>query len=328
MQELRQEIKDLNDTLNAHDTPNSSESTVSSDKTTKPTDIREDRKVVPPAKPENLMNENLLIGDSMVRDISEKGLNKTTVDSISGGKVQNVKESLLKHPHLDQLDTIMIHVGTNNCTSDSKVTTGITDYESMINKVQERAPNTKLVLSTICPRVDDEKRHQQRVDKMNTEIRKVANDKGCVLVDNDNNFKHSDLNERGLHLRKSGTRRLLMNLNAAHGILKVSPKRDRDSNETGRWKTPKYNRPSPRARTPSRPTFNDYHGRDQGPRASSRPNHNSYGQDQGPRVPRGCYFCGASNHVKRNCRYGQPIQCFGCGEYGHKAHQNVCNVSY
>ena len=32
-----------------------------------------------------------------------------------------------------------------------------------------------------------------------------------------------------------------------------------------------------------------------------------------------CWFCGEKNHISKNCRHGQKLQCTICYEYGHKA---------
>ena len=144
----------------------------------------------------------------------------------------------------------MIHVGTNNCTSDAKVNTGTSEYLAMVTEVQERAPNTNIILSTICPRTDE---HLGRVNKLNDKIKQIANGRGCVLVDHDKNFKYGDstvdksvIEDLGLHLTKAGTKRLLTNLNAVHEI-KKSPgswTKVKRGNERG-----KRQRFSPRART-------------------------------------------------------------------------------
>ena len=222
----------------------------------------------------------------------------------------------------------MIHVGTNNCTSDAKVNTGTSEYLAMVTEVQERAPNTNIIVSTICPRNDE---HSGRVNKLNDKIKQIANDRGCVLVDHDKNFKYGDstvdkllIEDRGLHLTKAGTKRLLTNLNAVHEI-KKSP---------GSWtKVKRGNERGNRQRFPPRArTYSSRHGALGGTghgTGRSRPlpqprSHTPQHHEHGPRPTRGCYFCGANNHMMRNCRYGQPIQCYDCGAYGHKAHQNVC----
>ena len=32
-----------------------------------------------------------------------------------------------------------------------------------------------------------------------------------------------------------------------------------------------------------------------------------------------CWFCGEENHISKNCRHGQKIQCNSCQDFGHKA---------
>ena len=160
----------------------------------------------------------------MIRDINAKGLKHTDVKCIRGGNAQKVRETLNEYMDIDKFDSLMIRVGTNNCTSDAKVNTGTSEYLAMVTEVQERAPNTNIILSMDCPRTDE---HTGRVNKLNDKIKQIANDGGCVLVDHDKNFKYGDstfdksvIEDRGLHLTKAGTKRLLMNLNAFHEIKK------------------------------------------------------------------------------------------------------------
>ena len=40
---------------------------------------------------------------------------------------------------------------------------------------------------------------------------------------------------------------------------------------------------------------------------------------------RSCWFCGEMNHISKNCRHGQAIQCNSCFSLGHKA--KFCSYS-
>lgn len=265
----------------------------------------------------------LLIGDSMIRDIDARGLANTEVKSLSGAKVQHVRDCL------DRLDvqkyqSVIIHVATNECTSDTRLSNALDEYDEMIRDVQSRAPNTNIVVSTACPRTDDGGKHQARVDRMNIKIKDIASKRGCLLVDNDKNFTHGDksadtsvINKRGLHLNKEGTKRLLKNIDTVSKVIKTRRQREQphvhhiDSRpDAGHHH---HQHPNPR---PNRTTGRRTRGKDAG---HHRPDHD-------PRGPRGCYFCGTANHSMKNCKYGQPIQCFGCGAYGHKVHQNICHL--
>lgn len=265
----------------------------------------------------------LLIGDSIIRDIGEKGLCNTIVKCIRGGKVSDIKEAL-KKTNVDTFETIIVHAGTNNCTSDKNLQSAISEYDSMVQDLKDRAPNTKKVLSTVCPRSDND-RNQDRVDKLNDVIRRIANEKACNVVDNDEKFKLRDncldaatLDRKGLHLSKLGTNRLLRNINATHAVIPTRKSSVQDKSVRRRH-TPRQNQSShtrgyhhtrdSRAGSPSyhRDTTRSHH------RQHHHDSRNSY------RSPayRGCYNCGGLNHNRDNCRYSEPVECYNCGSYGH-----------
>jgi ribA/ribD-fused uncharacterized protein len=41
--------------------------------------------------------------------------------------------------------------------------------------------------------------------------------------------------------------------------------------------------------------------------------------DPAAKPSRSCWFCGEQNHISRNCRHGQKVQCNSCFAHGHKA---------
>ena len=58
-------------------------------------------------------------------------------------------------------------------------------YSNLVDNIKRRAPTTKTVLTTVCPRVDSSE-HQERVAKFNERIWQIASSKECELMDNDN----------------------------------------------------------------------------------------------------------------------------------------------
>lgn len=266
----------------------------------------------------------LLIGDSIIRDIGEKGLCNTTVKCVRGGKVSDIKEAL-KKTNVNTFETIIVHAGTNNCTSDKNLQNAISEYDSMVQDLKNRAPNTKKVLSTVCPRSDDD-RNQDRVDKLNDAIRLIANEKACNVVDNDEKFKLRDncldaatLDRKGLHLSKLGTNRLLHNINATHAVIptRKSPVQDKS---VRRRHTPRQHQ--------SLRTRGYHHTRDSRAGPSYHRDSPSYHRDTSRKHHRqqfdstrnsysGCYNCGGLNHNRDNCRYSEPVECYNCGSYGH-----------
>ena len=171
-------------------------------------------------------DSTLIIGDSIIKDINENGLDNVSVACLPGGKVKTISESLAQK-NTGNYDAIIIHGGTNDCTSDENVTNGVSCYREMVSNVQQRSPNTKIYISTICPRADKDE-HQARVDKMNDKLKEIAREtSNCNIINDDANFKLKNdepdinsLNKSKLHLKPCGTKKLLMNFHAARPILK------------------------------------------------------------------------------------------------------------
>ena len=206
VEEQRSSLAELQDTLNHqrdhHDCVVEPTDVPATDDTPQP-------EPVPSASSSNPApaQQTLIIGDSMIRDIQEKGLVKTTVQCLRGGRMANINAELIKiNP--EQYTAIVVHRDTNDCVSDTKSTEGSTHYEELIESIRDKAPSTKLIISTICPRVDDAK-NNERVQQFNRNLRVLATEKGCVLVDNDGNFylrndevDKENLTLKGLHLSK------------------------------------------------------------------------------------------------------------------------------
>lgn len=269
---------------------------------------------------------NLLIGDSIIKEVQEKGLDSTKVECISGAKVNSIKETLADKD-IAKFDAIIIHVGTNDC-SESEATTdnAARIYEEMIDDINERAPNTIKAISSVLPRADDQNKELKEicVNRMNTKLRELAERKGCLYVDNDKNFRLknddadlSTLNGSKLHLSRNGTSRLLSNINDTHRILKAKPAEDRESDKrNGHARNPTSRpRPRPGNRRPQ-PAGHSRRNPRQGPRQYSHGHYHDYRHQN---ANSSCYNCGERNHVKKNCRFGKPLQCFNCGDFGHKA---------
>ncbi len=208
-----------------------------------------------------------------------------------GAKVSDIDKKLTKP---EEYESIIIHGGTNDCTKDEDVEPAKAAFVNLIKSTRDKAPETKIFVSTICPRMDDNGKNQPRVDNMNNFLKDIVNstDK-CEIIDNDLNFKlrnndtdESALNGSKLHLSKAGTRKLLKNFHAAKPVIKSTRK---SSNEQMKRTRPQNAK---------------------GDKSNNMTN------------KRGCYFCGEMNHQQKDCRHGKAVKCHTCGTLGHK--QSVC----
>lgn len=252
--------------------------------------------------------KTLIIGDSIIRDLNENGLHNTTVECLRGKKVKNIHDKLKELP-IEDFSTVIIHGSTNDCTSVVGVQLAEDVYGDIVSDINSRAPNSVIGISTICPRMDN-KNHQENVDKLNDKLRNLANGNGCLLIDNDDNFRlrnnspdESTLNNDKIHLSASGTKRLLKNINERHMIIKK---------QTTNMKRQQH------PQTPHRQAqwTKVHYPRKSHPRNNRQVNQANF---------TGCYFCGELNHTKQNCRYGQPLICYGCNAPGHK--KQACPLS-
>ena len=234
----------------------------------------------------------LIIGDSIIKDINERGLRDTEVTCIRGAKIEDIAQHLADKEQ-SNFKTIIIHGGTNNCTNDNDLDNAPQVYESMIKNIKDRAPGAEIVVSTIIPRTDSEK-NQERVDKLNTKLKAIGHKHGAKVINNDVNFKLSNqqpdegsLNGSKVHLNNHGTRKLLNNFDKTRPIIRTSGRqREQQAQQS--------------------------HAN----RISRQPRGT---QHRNAAPSRSCFYCGGTNHVMKNCHFGKQIQCHTCGEYGHKS---------
>ena len=228
-------------------------------------------------------NSTLLIGDSILRDINERGLEQTTVKCGRGGKITDIHKVLRQEMDVTNYDCDIVHAGTNDCTSEAKFNDGTEALTSLVKFLKDRAPKSKKVLSTVCPRSDNVQ-HDNRASRLNSVLREVAKAEKWELVENDGSSEdidNSSLNKDGLHLSKEGTRKLIRHINDSHKHDKII-KRERRSS-------------SAHESDNNRERHTQYH------------RHHRHHQQPDKRRCFFCHVCGEHNHMKNNCRFGRPI---------------------
>ena len=141
----------------------------------------------------------LVVGDSMVNGIEESKLSNTChirVQPIPGGKIEDIQQNLKDLLHED-LETVIIHAGTNNATTDTPQM--IVDKLITLKRNIERSlPKSHIIISKLIVRTDN--------TKANTTIRKtnrLIKELQIQTVDN-SNISEKHLGKRGLHLNQEG----------------------------------------------------------------------------------------------------------------------------
>ena len=166
--------------------------------------------------------KSLLIGDSLIRDIDQEKLVKTTVKHISGAKTKDVAQHLQEDADCEgPLGSVYVCVGTNDCGDhDADLTEVANAYETMVTEINTRVGSSaNIIVASIPPRKDDVE-SQARVETLNKSLKTIAERRGATFIDNDKSFRLADneindgylLPSDQLHLTRQGTNRLAKNL--------------------------------------------------------------------------------------------------------------------
>ena len=154
-------------------------------------------------------NIDLVIGDSMVKNIDNNKLSKaakkgTVCHSYSGATVEQIATKFDQHSKEDQsFDKVIIHVGTNDLvrTQPDKVAQNM---ESLIVKVKSQA---KQVAASAVVRRYDNKVKPIIISSYNNLLHNLCIKHKIAYIDNDC-IDNSMLNRSNLHLNKNGDRAL------------------------------------------------------------------------------------------------------------------------
>jgi lysophospholipase L1-like esterase len=102
-------------------------------------------------------------------------------------------------------DTVVIHVGTNNLRRNEDLDYVIGDMYALVNKAKSKFPKSRLVLSGIFRRRDVSWR---RIGAFNGRYDWIAKTLGVTFVDANSWIEDWDFSRDGLHINRSGARRL------------------------------------------------------------------------------------------------------------------------
>ena len=149
----------------------------------------------------------LIVGDSMLNGIEESKLSKTRhirVQPIPGGKIDDIKENLNDLLH-EELQKVIIHVGTNNAMTDTPKEI----FEKLISlkhQIESILPKCEVTISNLIMRTDEPK-----ASKINEEVNSFIKSASINFVEN-SNIKGKQLGKRGLHLNIQGNKMFARNL--------------------------------------------------------------------------------------------------------------------
>ena len=146
----------------------------------------------------------LIVRNFMLNDIEESKLSKTRhirVHPIPGGKTDDIKENLNDLLH-EELQKVIIHVGTNNALTDTP------------KEIFEKLISLKHQIESILPKCEvtiSNETDEPKTAKINEEVNSLIKSADINFVEN-SNVKGKQLGNRGLHLNIQGNKMFARNL--------------------------------------------------------------------------------------------------------------------
>ena len=297
--------------------------------------------------------KSLLIGDSLIRDIDQDKLIKTTIKHIPGAKVSDVVQHLHEDMDCDgPLGNVIVCVGTNDCSDHVADLDEIADsFEAMVAELNSKVESPKnVVVSSIPPRKDDPK-SQERVETLNKSLESIARRTGATFIDNERSFRLADneindgylLMSDRLHLSRQGTNKLAKNLQlqvkqtCANDVTKKGKKsrsKPSDSSVAAEHQVQpaqdlnrKNQASQPGSSTPNQ---RNHRERMRSKQREATHSHTPYRRMSGNNrqltsesAAYRCGYCAEFSHDTRSCGFRKPAVCRQCFCEGHK--QKFCS---
>ena len=161
----------------------------------------------------------VVIGSSIIRDISEDKLVATQCICKRGGVIKDLQDALDSLPIDKPFSRIILIGGGNDCDTDSEDldVSGITaQYRDLVECAKAKA--TTVTICSVCPR-NKTAAVSHRIESLNAGLKGIASDLSVDFLDNDPMFHLQDgsLNDGylladGVHITRPATNRLVSNM--------------------------------------------------------------------------------------------------------------------
>lgn len=199
-------------------------------------------------------SRTLIVGDSILKAISKRGLNRDIdIRSLSGGDINTVSKHC-KEIDLQQYTKVVLYIGGNNTARGQTMTVLYKELKSLV--LQIKNAGCQVYISTVCPRADTD------VMPYNDVINQICDELNVSKINSYSTFIYGDGStvrqyyyRDGIHLSRSGTSILLQTLNKAVTIMSRKTTRDHGFNN-GHYTRPNYNS----GRSRGNPYFNQQSG--------------------------------------------------------------------
>ncbi|CAG2248127.1 unnamed protein product [Mytilus edulis] len=276
---------------------------------------------------ENLQQENNRLRDSLTRDKKQENeCESTTKLNNHSCKKDDLRDKQRNSAENSkpQRNFASWKFSSNDCASNLFDEESFRDdYQTLVMTAQSKCEN--VVISSICPRLDD---RFGNIRLGNIVLSKIACDENCLYIEHDDDFRLPNgainsllYNRDGVHLNKKGSVKLANSLDIFEKQVAKQVTRPSNARKSGGAPQRGYQRNNRQAARQSKPTAtrNAQHVRYERHSQSENRRHNETNEDE-----LSCWYCGEGNHISKNCRHGQYLQCKRCNEYGHKLKH--CNL--
>lgn len=177
----------------------------------------------------------LIIGDSILKGIHTRGLNRSTyVKTMSGKRIHDVCEELNDRLR-DDVESVVIYIGGNDAASNNfDVYRDTRELEHLI--INLKMQGIKVYLCTVAPRSDCD------VSDLNDRYREISRNTSCRIIEMENAFVYGNgtvvrqyYHRDGIHHNVQGTRTLVSSINSVINITKVHTHDNTDDYRTGQY---------------------------------------------------------------------------------------------
>jgi lysophospholipase L1-like esterase len=163
----------------------------------------------------------LVVGDSIIRNVkvSQNNMMSACFPGITTEQLYRVLESR----DLGSPDTVLIHVGTNDLKLVVNLDYVMGEMYSLVEKTKVKFPQSRIVLSGVLRRTDVSWR---RIGVLNDGYDWITKTLGVTFVDPNSWLENWDFARDGLHINRSGARRLSKLYSRVGGLGSSGKKRD------------------------------------------------------------------------------------------------------
>lgn len=145
----------------------------------------------------------LVLGDSIIRNVGTEDGNMM-VECFPGIRTEQLHR-VVENRDLGNPDTVVIHVGTNDLRRTANLDYVMGEVHALVNTAKAKLPQSRLVLSGVLRRRDVSWR---RIGALNDRYEWIAKTLGVTFVDPNSWIEDWDFGRDGLHINRSGARRL------------------------------------------------------------------------------------------------------------------------